>query len=212
MFSSTHEQKPSICLHWLIEAAWQLILPGAYFVLVLRFYPQWNAFWIYSDEGYNLMKALLVERGYQLYSQIWSDQPPLLTNLLALLFRFNGASVYASRVLILLFSCLLVWAAVQFLRLAWGNQAALAGFGLLILLPYFVSLSAAVLVGQPSLAMAMLSLVFLSLWHRRRGRGYLYLSALALGASVLIKLFTLILAPIYLGGLFIGEFGKSWGT
>ncbi len=48
MFSSTHEQKPSICLHWLIEAAWQLILPGAYFVLVLRFYPQWNAFWIYS--------------------------------------------------------------------------------------------------------------------------------------------------------------------
>lgn len=195
--------------HWLSEAAWQLIPPGAYFILVLIFYPQWNAFWIYYDEGYSLMKAFLVERGYHLYSQIWSDQPPLLTDLLAYLFRVNGPSVYASRVVTLLLSCLLIWAAVQYLRLGWGNHAALAGFFLLILLPYFISLSIAVLEGQPSLAMAMASLLFIGLWHRRRARIFLIASALALGTSVLIKLFTLFLAPIYLGGLLLAEYTRS---
>lgn len=185
--------------------AWHIIPPGVYFLFLLRWYPYWNSYWIYSDEGFNLMKALLVNRGYTLYSQIWSDQPPLFTHLLALLYRINGPGVYASRLLVLLFSCLMVWAVVQFLRLAWGDLAALAGAILLILLPIFISLSAAVQVGQPSLAMAAVSLLSLAAWHRRRGRIYLILSALALGVSLLIKLFTAFLVPIFLAGLLGSE-------
>ncbi len=64
--------------------AWHIIPPGVYFLFLLRWYPYWNSYWIYSDEGFNLMKALLVNRGYTLYSQIWSDQPRLFTHLLAL--------------------------------------------------------------------------------------------------------------------------------
>ncbi len=187
------------------ELAWHILPPALYLVFSLRWYPYWSLYWIYSDEGFNLIKALLVSRGYSLYSQIWSDQPPLFTQLLAILFRINGPGVYASRLLVLLFSCLMVWAVVQFLRLAWGNVAALAGAILLILLPVFIALSAAVLVGQPSLAMAAVSLLALAAWHRRRSRIFLVLSALALCASILIKLFTAFLAPIFAAGLLISE-------
>jgi hypothetical protein len=188
------------------ELAWHILPPLAYLLLMLRWFPHWNAFWIYSDEGYNVMKALLVSRGYTLYSQIWSDQPPLFTHLLAVLYRVNGPTVFASRVLVLLFSCLLIWAAVQYLRLAWGNGAALAGALLVILLPFFPSLSASALVGQPSLAMAVVSMLALAAWHRSGSRLYLILSAAALSLSLLFKLFTIFLVPIFAAGLLASEF------
>jgi hypothetical protein len=187
------------------ELAWQLVPPGAYFALMLRYFPHWNAFWIYSDEGFNVMKGLLVARGYSLYSQIWSDQPPLFTYLLAMLYRLNGPSIYASRVLVLLFSCLLVWGLVQYLRLAWGNGAALAGAILLVLLPHFPTLSVAALVGQPSLAMAMVSMLALAGWHTHHKRALLALSAIALGTSLLFKLYTAFLVPIIIVGLVASE-------
>ena len=187
------------------ELAWHILPPLAYFTLMLRFFPYWNSYWLYFDEGYNLMKAMLVMRGYNLYSQVWSDQPPLFTRLLAELFKVNGLSIYASRVLVLLFSCLMVWAVVQFLRLAWGALPAASGAVLLILLPHYPSLSAAALVGQPSLALAMVSLVGLAAWHRRRLPAFLLLSAFALGASLLAKLFTIFLVPLFAGGLLAAE-------
>lgn len=195
------------------ELVWHILPPLAYLVSMLRYYPHWNAFWIYSDEGYNVMKAFLVWRGYPLYSQIWSDQPPLFTYMLAVLYRFNGPTVFASRLLVLLFSCLLIWAVVQYLRMAWGSAAALAGALLVILLPYFPSLSVSVLVGQPSLAMAMVSLLALGCWYKyrlqSRSRIWLVLSAIALGMSLLFKLFTAFLAPIFILGLLVGEFYPS---
>jgi 4-amino-4-deoxy-L-arabinose transferase-like glycosyltransferase len=173
---------------------------------MLRYFPHWNAFWIYSDEGFNVMKGLLVGRGYALYSQIWSDQPPLFTYLLALLYRWNGESIYTSRLLVLLFSCLLIWGFVQYLRLAWGNAAALAGAILVVLLPHFPTLSAAALVGQPSLAMAMVSMLALASWHTRQKRAFLALSAVALGISLLFKLYTAFLAPVFVIGLVTSEY------
>lgn len=173
---------------------------------MLRYFPHWNAFWIYSDEGFNVMKGLLVGRGYALYSQIWSDQPPLFTYLLALLYRWNGESIYASRLLVLLFSCLLIWGFVQYLRLAWGNAAALAGAILVVLLPHFPTLSAAALVGQPSLAMAMISMLALASWHTHQKRAFLALSAVVLGISLLFKLYTAFLAPVFVIGLVASEY------
>ncbi len=46
--------------------------------------------WDY-DEGINLMKVLLVDRGYALYTDIWSDQPPLLTAMLSWWFKPFGS-------------------------------------------------------------------------------------------------------------------------
>lgn len=188
------------------ELVWQTGPPLVYLLAMYLYFPYWNSFWLVYDEGYNLMKALLVERGFSLYSQIWSDQAPLLTHMLAWLFRISRNDIIWSRRLILIFSALLLWAVVQYLRIAWGNLQALIGAALLVLLPNFLVLSTAVLVGQPSLTFAMLAMLALAGWHRTRSWFFLLLSALALSLSLLTKLFTGFLAPIFLIGLLGAEF------
>lgn len=185
------------------ELVWHLLPPALYFVLIRWFFPQWHMFWLFADEGFNLAKARLVMDGYALYSQVWSDQPPLLTYLLAGLFRLVGPSLNVARLLVLLFSCLLVWGGVQYLRLAWGRLPAAAAGLLLVLLPGFPTLSAAVLVGQPSLSLAVLAMLLLALWHKSRRMVWLLLSGLVMGASLMVKLYTGFLLPIFAAGLLL---------
>src|SRR5690348_8838248 len=45
------------------------------------------------DEHYELNKALLWSRGCPLYDRIWSDQPPLYTSLLGVLFKCFGPTI-----------------------------------------------------------------------------------------------------------------------
>ena len=93
-------------------AIWRtgILVPIGYLLLLFLRAPHLDPHdWDY-DEGINLMKALLVGRGYHLFSEIWSDQPPLLTITLAGLFRATGPSVAAARVLVMLLSALLLWA------------------------------------------------------------------------------------------------------
>ncbi|HWQ83648.1 MAG TPA: glycosyltransferase family 39 protein [Anaerolineales bacterium] len=184
------------------ELAWHFLPPLVYFVIMLGFSPYWDMFWIYSDEGFEVMKALLVSRGFSLFSQVWSDQPPLHTELLALIFRINGPGVFAARLLTLCFTCLLIWALVQMVRLAWSNWAALAAAVFLLLLPAFPSLSVAALTGQPALALACVSLLGLFYWHRRPSWFVLVFSGSLMGLSLLTKAFTGILIPIF-GGVFL---------
>ena len=147
------------------------------------------------------MKALLVSRGYSLYSQVWSDQPPLFTDLLALIFSINGPGVFAARLLSLCFTCLLIWAVVQMVRRAWSDAAALAAFALLIFLPTFPLLSVAALVGQPALALACVSLWDLMRWHQRRSWILLGGSGIVMGFSLLTKAFTGLVIPLFAGVL-----------
>jgi len=198
--------QPGIRRYPLRELAWQGGPPLAYLLAMYLFFPYWNLFWLVYDEGYNMLKARLVEQGYILYAQIWNDQAPLLTHLLAWLFEITGNEIIWSRRLILIFSTLLLWALVQYLRIAWGNLPAVISVVVLVLLPNFLVLSTAVLVGQPSLAFGMLSMLALAGWHRKRKRVFLILSALALSLSLLTKLFTAFLAPIFLLGLIGAEF------
>ncbi len=201
---------------WLVELFFHLILPLTLVVIVLFFFPYRAQFEFSSDEGVNLMKSMLMDNGYHLYGQIWSDQPPLFSYLLAGVMRIAGYNVAPARALVLIFTCLLLWAAIQFMRLAWGNGVALTSAILLFLLPRFFFLSYAVMIGMPAIALAMLSLLFLAYWHRQRNWVWLALSAAALTFSVLTKLFTGLLAPIFLIGLAADEYyrgkaaGKTW--
>lgn len=155
------------------------------------------------------MKAMLVEKGYPLYSEIWSDQPPLFTYLLAASFHFFGFKVGVGRFVVLALSCILLWAAFQFMQRVWGKwQAAAAGL-MLFLLPKYMILSVSVMVGLPSITFAMLAMLALSLWHMHRKPMWLALSATSLGLSVLTKLFTGFLAPVFLIGLLIDEVRRT---
>jgi hypothetical protein len=70
-------------------------------------------------------------------------------------------------------------------------------------------LSVATMIGLPSITFAMLSMLAIILWHQRHQRIWLVLSAVALGLSLLIKLFTGFLAPIFILGLVIFEYARS---
>lgn len=159
-----------------------------------------------TDEGLNLMRSLLVSRGYPLYSAVSSDQAPLFTHILAFLFRVNGPDVYRARLIVLLFSTLLVWSGAQFLQLTSGKIASILFLPLIIMVPRYLNLSVAVMIGLPSIALAMVSMLFLVVWHQQRSNVWLILSAFMLALSVLIKLFTGFVAPIFFAGILITEY------
>ena len=200
--------------------AWgNLLLPIAIALTFLAFtfsyYPFREKFQFDTDEGLNLMRSMLVARGYSLYSAVSSDQPPLLTHILALLFRIVGFEVNPARLLVLLFSTLLVWSCAQFLQVTWGKLAAVLFLPLIIMAPEYLRLSTSVMIGLPSIALATVSMLFVALWHKNKNSLWLVLSGFALALSVLTKLFTGSLAPIFLFGItasmyFSGREGGAW--
>lgn len=186
-------------------------LPLLFFLVMFLFFPYRERFEFDLDEGVDAMKALLVARGYPLYSQVWSDQPPLLTYLLAACFRIFGADIDAGRTLVLLLSTTLMVTAIQTLRITWGFWHALVGALFIVLLPFYLSLSVAIMISLPAIALATLSLFSLTIWHQRRHKRWLVLSALSMGLSVLTKLFTGFLVPIFALGLLLDERGRLTG-
>jgi len=184
---------------------WPLVLPLLFFAAMFLFFPFRERFEFNTDEGLEGMKALLLARGHPLYTETWSDQPPLFTYVLAVCIRFFGTDINAARALVLLFSSALLAIAVLVLGTTWGGWHALAGVLLIFLLPYYTTLSVSVMVAVPIMTFAMLSLLTLMAWHDRRQDRWLFLSALALSLSVLTKLFIAFLAPVFVLGLLLDE-------
>src|SRR5512139_1027109 len=114
-----------------------IIIALLFFAFVFSYYPFREKLQFDSDEGLNLMRSMLVTLGHPLYSEVSSDQPPLFTHLLALLFRVVGFEVNPARMLVLLFATLLVWSCAQFLQLTWGKLATILFLPLAIMLPEF---------------------------------------------------------------------------
>jgi hypothetical protein len=70
-------------------------------------------------------------------------------------------------------------------------------------MPVYAILSVSIMVGLPSITFAMLSMALLAEWHRQGRIWALIASAFLLGISILIKLFTGILAPVFFLGLLL---------
>lgn len=178
-----------------------LLLALIFLAFTFAYYPFRQKIQFDGDEGLNLMRSMLVVMGHPLYIEVSSDQPPLFTQLLAVLFRVVGFEVTPARFLVLLFATLLVWACAQFLQLTRGKLAAVFFLPLMVLAPRFLVLSVSVMIGLPSIALAMLSMLFVLIWHQKRSDLWLILSAVSLTLSVLIKLFTGFLVPIFMLGI-----------
>lgn len=170
-----------------------LILPILLGVLLVLARPDARHFFD-IDEGYNLVRASLHLHGYQLYKDIWCDQPPLFTTLLSELFAVTGESLVAARVLMAGFSLLLLvslYALVRSLRTPW--EAFLTVL-LLAASAYYLRVSVSVMETIPSMAMALLSLALLA---RARPKPWVALAAGILFAlAIQIKLNTLLFAPL----------------
>ena len=117
----------------------------------------WGSYSLQVDEGLNLEKAALVDNGYRLYNDIWSDQPPLLTYALAFVHHAFPFSVAAARVTILIFSILLATSLFRVVLRFEGSLAAWSSVLFLISSELFLKLSVSVMIGLPAVALAMLA-------------------------------------------------------
>ena len=188
-----------------IESLSGLLVASGYFLVMFLYYPFRERFEFDLDEGLEAMKSMLLARGYPLYTQIWSDQPPFMTYLLAISFRLFGFEVNVGRLLILILASALLGSACYLLYRVWGPGHALAGVLLIFLLPFFTQLSVSIMFGLPAVAFATLALTALLFWHRERKPIWLALSGITLALSLLTKLFTGFLAPVFLIGLILPD-------
>ena len=149
------------------------------------------------------MKAWLLDSDYQLYREIWNDQPPLLTHSLASAFSIIEPSINLARGLILLFATALLWQTWLVLYLLGGILHAYIGCLFLLIAPNYWKLSVSVMVGLPCITLAMGALLSIILWHSTHKYRWLIISALLLSLSVLTKLFTLFLVSIFVIGIIL---------
>lgn len=191
-----------------------LAAPALFILLVMAFFHSRSRLQFDADEGLNLMRAMLIDQGFSLYEDIWSDQPPVYPHVLAAAFQVIGYKVGGARFISILFSSLIVWGVYQFLLKVCGRTEAILGAVLLVLLPEYLRLSVSVMVGLPALSLAMVALIFLVFWHNSRRMVWLLLSGLLLGVSIQTKLFTAILVPVYAGGILLTmvSYRKSGST
>src|SRR5262249_7751748 len=61
---------------------YEALLSTLIMMLLSALHPLWSDQWVSADEGGNFMKTALVTKGFHLYSEIWNDQPPVLTYVL----------------------------------------------------------------------------------------------------------------------------------
>jgi 4-amino-4-deoxy-L-arabinose transferase-like glycosyltransferase len=209
---SSHKTRWSTLGDFLLPIVMALI----FLAFTFSYYPFRERIQFDSDEGLNLMRSMLVVLGHPLYSEVSSDQPPLFTQILALLLRAVGFEVNPARLLVLLFSTLLVWSCAQFMQMTWGKLAAILFLPLVIMVPRYLDLSVSVMIGVPSIALAAVALLFLAFWHQKKRNLWLVLSGFTMALSMLIKLFTGFLVPIFLIGILAATYlnrkheGFSW--
>lgn len=187
--------------------SFHLGLPLAFFAAVLAFLPLGQIFQIDFDEGIDLMKAVLYAQGFSLYSQIWSDQPPLQTVFLSHWLHAFGRSILAMRLLTLMFATVLVGAFSQIIRKFLGTRIAIVSVILLSASFGFLGMSAAVMAGLPAMALAMVSVYCWLLYQEKARLWLVVLSGICLGLSLQIKIFTLFLVPLLLLQLLVADQG-----
>ena len=200
--------------HRLNHKTWlHILLPLLFFLVCNALIYSLDCFEFDPDEGINLIKAFLVNRGYLLYRDIWNDQPPLLTYILSISFSVFEPNVNFARSIISLFSALLLWQNWLILYLLGGIECALIGSLLLIISPDYLKLSISVMVGLPCLCWALGAFLSILIWHLNHRNIWLIASAILLSLSVSTKLFTLFLAPIIVAGILLeraGDRQRSW--
>src|SRR5207302_7590244 len=96
------------CPRFDAKAAGVLGLLLTAFVTLQYFLPLRTAIKIGADEDFELSKPTLCLNGYQLYTEIWDDQPPLYTFLITQILRRVSSSVLGPRLLTVGFAALLL--------------------------------------------------------------------------------------------------------
>jgi hypothetical protein len=181
------------------------LLPISFFVIVLTCVRFANVFEYNIDEGIYTMRAYLYMKGYALYKDIWMDQPPLLVLVLSSLFKILGPSMYLARLLIVLFSTLLLWSVYQIISKTQNTLSALWAVVAIVLSSSYLQFSVAVVSTVPTIALAMLSIYGIVLYQESYKKRYLLFSGGVFGLALMIRFFAIIFLPGIIAEVFIFE-------
>jgi hypothetical protein len=157
--------------------------------------PLGNAVLIGADEGFELAKATLLVHGHALYSEVWNDQPPLHTFIVAQLMRRVSSDVLVPRLLTVVSGVVLLGGMFWLIYRVCGLGVACLTVGLMMASPGFLELSVSCMLEIPSLAPAVMALCVLWSWRSRWHAGEIVAGAL-FGAALLVKLLPVILLPL----------------
>ncbi|ERN42511.1 hypothetical protein KR51_00008290 [Rubidibacter lacunae KORDI 51-2] len=155
-----------------------------------------------TDEGINLMKAVLYGQGFALYQDIWNDQPPVFTIALSFWMSLFGNTLVSARLMTWALSFLSIFSFYQLIRLQFGRMSAFFGALFLINSYQFVDLSVSVMIGLPAIALMLFVVYLLVSSHSaftHKGQQTRRLAAgFVLALSLQTKLFVSFLMPIIL--------------
>ena len=169
----------TIALDWLVPIG---IVALIYITLPVRTALQFGC-----DEGFELMKAFLVSHGHPLYSEIWNDQPPLHTEMLAIMFRLFGPSAFVGRLLSLAFTTVLVGAFFRQVSQQSGRVTGLVAVVLMISFSSFIQLSVSVMIELPAMALAVASRWALAKHYSGSDRRWVVISGVLFGLALQVK-------------------------
>lgn len=148
------------------------------------------------DEGVYLASLRSLAAGHQLYSQVYSAQPPLFLLALLPVYRLFGQTLLAARLGVFAFALVGLWAAWRLGCELAGPRAGLIALALLAFDPVTLAQARSVQAEAPALAVMLAGLAAAAAYRRRPLRRYAALAGALLMASLLIKLFTVpALAP-----------------
>lgn len=189
-----------------LDLAIQVAVPVLFFLFVWSWHPFHDVFEFDPDEGNNVIKALMVAQGHPLYTETWSDQPPLFSYMLRCWFALTDWTTHQGRLMVLLCSSVLLWTLYQIVRPQWGRVAGVAAVLLLAVSYRYIALSVAVMLAMPTLMFAMLSIYALSRYRQSPRAVWMVVSGVFLALSLFTKMLTLPVAPlIFLGALLAGK-------
>ena len=153
-----------------------------------------NDFTLDDDEGMNLLKADSLNRGYHLYDEIWSDQPPIYTYMIAAVLDMSGNNALAARLLSVVFAFLILICFSCISYIASKNiYAIILSPILLIITPKFTFLSHSIMIDMPAICFYYISIFLFVLYiknhptNSKRSYTYISSSSLAFGTALCIK-------------------------
>ena len=202
----------------LADALLPLVAGFLFFVVNANFNWRTTMFQADRDEGYALIQSLLLDRGYALYSEIWSDQLPGYTYLVWAFTQVFGETPEVARSLTSLLVAGALASLYWLIRPKWpgwgGHLAGLLGCAALVCTEDFIRYSCAAMIGLPSLALALMAWVMLD---RSRGRATWNATAgLLLALSLAVKPLSapaalpLVLFALTRSVLTEGTWGRRW--
>jgi hypothetical protein len=175
------------------------------FLAILLIFLNWATlrpgFILDYDEGMVLMRTMLLQRGYRLHVDIWSDQPIIIPATLNLWTAFIGLKLETGRLFVICSASVLI-TALFYLQAHFVNHIAAVSTAIAIMISSrFMHYASACMIGVPTLCLSVLTLFFFLLApvgssNILKKRLYLILSGFAFCLAMGSKLFTLELAPV----------------